>query len=313
MKKILIAVAGYFKPQKYEGSVYKNRPSDIIFHTINITILLLITLICIIPFYFLLVNTLSSYYYVSRNLVRFWPRGWTFENYLVLFDVGDFWQALWITVARTVIGTAAMVLVSAFAGYIFSKRTMWQRKLFYRMVIIPMFFNAGMIPWFVTMMSLGLTDNFLGFIIPMMLAPFNIILVKTYIESLPKEMEESAKIDGAGILTIFFKMMLPMSIPILATITIFGAVAHWNSLQDSLILMMNRQDLYVLQHRLFIHMTQEAQLRESLARSGAVGAIRDLRVVQYTLAMTTALPIILVYPLLQRFFIKGIMVGAVKG
>jgi len=313
MKRALAFVANYFKPQKAQGAVYKNGPGDIIFHIINITVLLTFTVICILPFYFLFVNTISNEEYVARNMVTFWPRGFTLRNYFMLRDVGGFFQSLGVTIARTVIGTALMVLLSSFAGYLFSKRTMWKRKLWYRLAIITMYFNAGLIPWFLTMMNLGLTDNFLGYIVPMMIAPFNIILVKTYVESIPKDIEESAEIDGAGILTIFLKIILPLSIPILATIAIFGAVAHWNSLQDSLILMQNSPNLFVLQHRLHIYLTQAGELTQIIAEANPNRVIRDVRIIQYTLAMASAIPIVLVYPLMQRFFIKGMMIGAVKG
>jgi len=311
VKKTLAFVANYFRPQKDERPIYKNRPSDIIFHIINITVFLVITIICIMPFYFLLVNTLSGEYYVSRNLVRFWPRGFTLRNYLMIFEVSQFMRALWITFARTILGTILMVLFCAFAGYIFSKKAMWNRKLWYRFVVITMYFNAGIMPWFITMMNLGLTDNFMGYILPMMVAPFNIILVKTYIESIPVDIEESARIDGAGILTVFFKIMLPLSIPILATIAIFGAVAHWNRFDDSLILMQNSPNLWVMQHQLHIYLVQAGELSQQMAQAGQ--PVRDIRIVQYTLAMATAIPIILVYPFMQRFFIKGMMLGAVKG
>jgi len=313
MKKAALFIAKYFRVEKPSMPVYKLGAKDVIFHVINITVLLALTLVCILPFYFLFVSTISSNYYVSQNLVTFWPRGITLQNYLLLFDISDFMRAFWITTARTVLGTGSMVLLSSFAGYLFANRKMWRRKLWYRLTIIPMYFNAGMIPWFLTMLSLGLTNTFLAYIIPMMIVPFNIILVKTYIESIPPDIEESAKIDGAGILTIFFKILLPLCIPILATIAIFGAVAHWNSLLDSLILNMNSPELFVLQHVLRNHLQDAANARRFIIEANPNIILPDPRILQNTIAIASALPIILVYPLLQRFFIKGMMIGAVKG
>ena len=131
-----------------------------------------------------------------------------------------------MTVARTVIGTGLMVVVSAFAGYLVTRREMQHRTFWYRFLIITMYFNAGLIPWYLTMSMLGLTNNFLGYIIPTIVAPFNVILVKTYVESIPVELEESAFIDGAGYLKVFRYIIWPLSKPILATIAVFGAVGR---------------------------------------------------------------------------------------
>jgi len=145
------------------------------------------------------------------------------------------------------------------------------------------------------------------------IVPFNIILVKTYFESLPPDIEESAIVDGAGTLTIFFRIMWPLSLPILATIAIFGAVGHWNSFQDSLILMQGNRDLFTLQHRLYDYLKKSTNLASQI-REGLVSGINlDDRIIQYTISMVSIIPIMLVYPFMQRYFIKGIMMGAVKG
>ena len=177
-----------------------------------------------------------------------------------------------------------------------------------------MYFNAGMIPWVMNMRLLGLTGNFLAYILPGIVAPYNIILVKTYIESIPDELEESAFIDGAGYMTVFRKIIWPLCKPILATIAIFGAVGHWNSFTDSLMLMTDSPKLYTLQHLLYNFLRSAEALKSQMnTQTGVDTAQLTTSVVQYTVSMITIIPILVVYPFLQRYFEKGIMLGAVKG
>ncbi|MBP5308581.1 MAG: carbohydrate ABC transporter permease [Clostridia bacterium] len=296
------------------GTVHKNTPADYVFYVINYAVFMLFALLCFFPFYYLFINTVSDNGEVFRGAITIYPKGIHFGNYTALQYVANLGRSVWITVSSTVISTAIMVFASAFAGYIFTKKNMWHRRLWYRFTIIPMYFNAGLLPWFLNMHSLGLTNNYLAYILPNIVVPFNIIMVKTYIESIPADIEESAVIDGAGTLKIFMKIMLPLSIPILATITIFGAVNRWNAFNDSLILMTTSPKLFTLQHRLYIYLTQSNNL-EQLMRSGIKSNVQNLnqKVVQYTVSVVSTLPIVLVYPFMQRFFIKGIMMGAVKG
>ncbi|MCL1877962.1 MAG: carbohydrate ABC transporter permease, partial [Defluviitaleaceae bacterium] len=233
---------------------------DYVFHGLNGFVFILFTLLCFFPFYYLFINTISDNALVAAGQINFIPRGIHIENYISVFNVPDIGQALYITTMRTVIGTTIMVLASGFVGYLVTQQKMLWRKWVYRFIIVTMYFNAGLIPWFLNMSMLGLTNNFWGYVIPLIVQPFNIILVKTYVESLPAEMEESALIDGAGYFTIYRSIILPLSKPILATIGIFGAVGHWNSLMDSMILMLGEPRLYTLQHRLWIYLDQASDI-----------------------------------------------------
>ncbi len=201
----------------------------------------------------------------------------------------------------------------------FTRETLWGRKFWYRFVVVTMYFNAGIIPWFITMMNLRLTNNFWGYIWPVVVQPFYVVLCKTFVESTPKELQEAAEIDGAGTLTIFFRVMLPVIKPILATIAIFAAVAQWNSFQDTLILMTDSK-LFTLQFVLYQYINQANSLRGLINNaSGTVDIAASLAKAQtatsirMTVTIIVVTPIILVYPIFQRFFVKGIMIGAVKG
>ena len=304
--------------KKTHKQKYKLSPGDILFEVLNYLIFTLFTLACIFPFYYLFINTISNNDMVLKGTINFIPRGIHFGNYLALLNVGDLSTAFLISVARTILGTTLMVMASALVGYLVTKQEMWGRKFWYRFLVITMYFNSGIIPVFLNMQMLGLTNSFWVYIIPGIVAPYNIILVKTYIESIPADLEESASIDGASHMTIFRKIIWPLCKPILATIAIFGAVGHWNSFTDSLIYMQSAPNLYTLQHRLYIYLNQASNLKSLMQSGGAVSeaAIQSAlsgKIIKYTISMVTVIPILLVYPFMQRYFEEGIMLGAVKG
>ena len=304
--------------EKTHKKKYRTRPGDMLFNLINYLIFILFTVACIFPFYYLFINTISDNDLVVKGVINFIPRGLHLDNYKSLLNVSDLSNAFLVSVGRTLLGTAFMVAASAFVGYLVTKQEMWGRKFWYRFLIITMYFNAGLIPWFLNMQILGLTNTFWAYIIPGIVAPYNIILVKTYIESIPAELEESAQIDGATHMVIFRKIIWPLSKPILATIAIFGAVGHWNSFTDSLILMQSAPTLYTLQHRLYIYLNTASNLSALMESGGQVSdavlkSALSAKVIKYTISMVTVIPILVVYPFMQRYFEKGIMLGAVKG
>ncbi len=293
-------------------------PGDIVFETCLYIFFGLFTLLCVFPFYYLFINTISANDAVVSGKVNFFPIGVHIQNYVALKEVADLGSSILVTIARSIVGTALMVIVSAWAGYLVTKQKMWKRSFMYRALVITMYFNAGLIPWYMNMLMLGLTDNVLAYIIPGMIAPYNISLVKTYIESIPASLEESAVIDGANTPTVFLKIILPLSVPILATIAIFGAVGNWNSFQDSLLLMSGKPELYTLQHRLYVYLNKSSNLSALVSGSGQLSqaqqdTLLSSRVIKYTISMVSIIPILCVYPFMQRFFVKGIMLGAVKG
>jgi len=296
--------------------VISKKKRDLVFSIINYTVFGVFTLLCVIPFYYLFINTISDNDLVKRGLIRLIPKGFHLNNYAEVFKLRGLGQAAFISLSRTIGGTALTVLASAFVGYLVTKKNMWGRKFWYRYIVITMYFSAGLIPWYMNMVTLRLLNNFLAYILPTMIAPFSIILVKTYIESIPPSLEESASIDGAGTITIFSRIILPLIKPILATIAIFAAVGHWNSFMDTLFLMTNEK-LFSLQFVLWRYLN-EANYLASIMRSGttvAVNAAQALtpRTIQMTISMVVVFPILCAYPFMQRFFIKGIMVGAIKG
>ncbi|NTV78665.1 MAG: carbohydrate ABC transporter permease, partial [Clostridiales bacterium] len=212
------------------------------------------------------------------------------------------------------------VLASAFLGFMFTQEKMWKRKAAYRFLVITMYFNAGLIPLYLTMKNLQLLNSFWVYIIPLIVQPFNIILVKTYIESIPKSLQEAAEIDGASLMKIFLKVILPTCKPILATIAIFSAVGQWNSFQDTLIYITDSK-LYSLQYLLYTYINQVTSLA-TMIKNNTSGTGLDMASlvnqqtptsIRMTVSAVVVLPILMIYPIFQRYFVKGIMIGSVKG
>lgn len=287
-----------------------------IYNVFNIIVLSLFTLVCVYPFYYLIINSFSDNNASAAGEVMWWFKGFHLQNYKDVLSLDGLATAAWISVARTVIGTVLTVLASAYLGFMFTQKRMWARSFWYRFVIITMYFNAGLIPMFITMKNLHLTNNFWVYILPAIVQPFNIILVKTYIESIPASLQEAAEVDGAGTLTVFYKIVLPMCTPILATVGIFSAVNQWNSFQDTLIYMTDSK-LYSLQYLLYTYINQASALANSVKANAAnVSALASAATptsIRMTVSVIVVLPIMFTYPFFQRFFVKGMMLGAVKG
>jgi ABC-type glycerol-3-phosphate transport system permease component len=196
---------------------------------------------------------------------------------------------------------------------------MYFRRFIYRLVVITMYVNSGLIPWFLTMKMYGLSNNIWVYIVPRAISAYYVILLKTFMEPLPASLEESAELDGAGILTVFTRIIFPLSKPILATIAVFAAVTQWNSWFDNLILV-TRADLKTLQLTLRDVLNRASALAKQMNQSGSgssmeIASTMDITPtsVRMTMTMIVTLPILFVYPFMQRYFIKGIMLGAIKG
>lgn len=291
---------------------------DVAFNVFNYIFFALFTLICIYPFYYILINSISDNHQSALGNVILLPMGIHFDNYVEVMKLKGIGNAALISLARTVLGTFCTVFASAILGYLFIKKEMWGRRFWYRFVVITMYFNAGIIPWFIVMYNIGMMNNFWAYILPGIVSPFFIILVKTYIESIPPSLEESAAIDGAGFWTILTRIIIPLIIPIIATITIFSAVGQWNYFIDTLFLMPKKEN-WTLQFILYNYLSNSTSLSTLLktaqgsSMASDVARLQTATSVRMTITIVVVFPVLLVYPIFQRFFIKGIMIGAVKG
>lgn len=298
---------------------YKRSFSDHLMSVITYIVYTFFAFVCLYPFYYIFINTISNNDLSQRGKVLFWPKEIHFTNYQQVFQIKGLFDAFKISLLRTVIGTVLTVICAAFLGYMFTRESLWKRKFWYRFVVATMYFNAGVIPWYLTMVKLGLTNNFWAYIFPMIVSPFYIVLCKTFVESIPKELQEAAEIDGAGTLRIFWSVIRPVIKPILATIAIFAAVNQWNAFQDTLLLVTDSK-LYSLQFLLYNYINQANSLKTAISSSTSSANIAaslahaaNATSIRMTVTMFVVIPIILVYPFFQRYFTKGIMIGAVKG
>lgn len=281
---------------------------------VNYVMLSLLMAVTIYPFYYILIYSVSDPIEVQKG-VYFWPAGFSLEAYRSVTQLPGIVDSSIVSVSRTVLGTLITVFCCSFFAYLITKEELPFRKFIYRFVLITMYFNAGFIPWYLTMKTYGLQNNFLLYIIPSAISGFNIILIKTFIEQLPPSLEESAKIDGAGYFKIYTSLIFPLSMPIIATIAVFSAVGQWNTWFDNFFLVENPK-LQTLQLVLYNFLNQSSNLSnmttEQLTRGDAVRTLTP-QSIRMTITMLVTLPIVLVYPMLQRYFVKGIMMGAVKG
>jgi len=293
----------------------KTKQWDILFQTVVVLVLTFFVVLCVYPFYYILIYSLSDPKVVVKANILLLPAGFTFSNYIQMLKLPGIFSAFIVSICRAVVGTVVTVFVNSMLAYALTKNQLPAKKILYRISVVSMYINAGLIPWYVVMVKLGLKNNPLLYILPYTVVAFYLILVKTYIEQLPVALEESAFIDGAGFFTIFIKIVMPLCKPILAAVAVFSAVNQWNMWYDNLFLV-RAKNLQTLQLTLLNYLKEA----EAIAQRAMAG--NSLQGVQYylsplsikmTLTMIVAIPIILVYPIMQKYFLEGIMIGAVKG
>lgn len=279
----------------------------------------LFAFVCVYPFYYVIINSFSANNLSERGKVLLIPLEPHLKNYTSVFNLPGLADAAKMSLMRTVVGAVLTVFIAAFLGFMFTRNSLWHRKLWYRFVTVTMYINAGIIPWVITMQNLKMSNNFWGYIFPMVVQPFYIVLCKTYCESVPPALQEAAEIDGAGTLRVFFSVMLPVIKPILATIAVFAAVNQWNSFQDTLLLMTDPK-FETLQSKLYQYINQASSLKalvsnstSSTAMMASLAHAATATSIRMTVTVVVVFPIMCVYPFFQRYFTKGIMIGAVKG
>ena len=294
-------------------------PVDTLMSVITYIVYTLFAFVCVYPFYYIFINTISNNDLSARGKIRFIPQDIHFTNYVNVSHIPALKNAFFISVSRTILGTLLTVGASAFLGYMFTRETMWKRRLWYRMVVVTMYFNAGIIPFVITMRNLHLYDTFWVYILPTIVSPFYIVLCKTFVESVPKELTDAAELDGAGTMKVFTAVIIPVIKPILATVAIFSMVAQWNSFQDNVLLAPNPK-LATLQFTLYQYINQASSLKALVNSTGNAASLAaslahaaTATSIRMTVTIVVVAPILLVYPIFQRYFVKGIMIGAVKG
>ncbi len=291
-------------------------PSRVLFNILNYGLFGIFAFICLYPMYYILIYTLSRPDLAQKSPVVLYPLGFSLFNLKKVLTINGLGGAVFISVARTVVGTCLTVIVCMFLGYAFSKQRFPARKFLYRMLVVTMYVSGGMIPTYLVFKTYGLLNTFWVYIIPTMISAYYVILIKTFIEQIPPSLEESAFIDGAGYLTVFFRIIFPMCLPIVATIAIYAAVRQWNAWFDNHIYAFANKKLTTMQYMLYRYLQEAERLIKELEETSEERDIGELLTpfgVRMAVTLITVVPILFVYPFLQRYIIKGIMIGAVKG
>jgi putative aldouronate transport system permease protein len=293
----------------------KKTAGDIVFEVFNYTIMIILAIITLYPFLHVLAVSLNDPYDAIKGGITIFPRKFTLVNYIETLNYPQIPWAVFITVLRTVVGTALGVLSSAMVAYVINRKDFIARKPVSIMFIITMYVGGGLIPEYMLMRGLGLMNNFLVYILPGLISPFNVIVIKSYMEGIPSDVEESAMIDGANDFLIFWKIILPLCAPVIATISLFIAVGHWNSWFDTYLYCSSEPKLTTLQYELQ-KILSNAAASSQVDYYSNLDPNRTMKVTPHSLRMAmtiiVTMPILFVYPFVQRYFIHGMTIGAVK-
>lgn len=282
------------------------------FDVINTLFMLLLCFICLYPIWYVIVNSFNDAKDALLGGIYWWPRKFSLKNYQKVFEDVKVLQAFKITILKTVIGTTVNVLFTAMVAYPLSKKNLLGRKFYMAVGTITMFFSGGLIPGFLLYKNMGLLNNFWIYILPAAFNFFNLIIFCNFFSEIPSALEESAKMDGANDWTIFGRIILPLSKPVLATIALFAGVGQWNDYFGGLMYMTNRTDLEPVQTYLYRLVAQAQSSQMATAASNIVAADTTSTSIKLAAMVVTTLPICCVYPFLQKYFVAGVMVGAVK-
>ncbi|MDQ0723285.1 carbohydrate ABC transporter permease [Paenibacillus amylolyticus] len=287
------------------------RTSNRIFDIVNISFISLFVIFCLAPFLHTIAISLSSNRAITSGEVTIFPKEFNWDSYIQVFSDQSMLYSLGFTTILTVVTTVLCMLFTLAAAYPLTKKKLKGRKLFMYVIIITMFFSGGMIPEYLLIRDLNMLNSVWALILPGLVSPFNLIILISFFRGIPESLEESAEIDGSSHVHTLFKIILPLSMPVLATLALFYAVGRWNGFQDSL-LYINDPKLYPLQLKLF-QMVQNNMVSELTLMEGANRTPLTPESLKAATVVFATVPILLVYPWLQKYFVSGAMLGAVKG
>ncbi len=292
----------------------KRSVGTVIFDTLNEMFMILVCFLCLYPIWYVIVNSFNDAKDAMMGGIYWWPRKFSLENYITVFEDKSVIQAFKVTIGKTLFGTLLNVFFTAMVAYPLSKKQLIGRKAYMMFGTVTMFFAGGLIPTFVLYKQLNLLNNFLVYIIPAAFNFFNLLIFINFFREIPMSLEESAKIDGASDWGIFIKIILPLSKPVLATIALFAGVGQWNDYFGGLMFMTSRVDLEPIQTYLYrmVAQVQSSQMAQSISAANITASDTTSTSIKLAAMVITTLPICCVYPFLQKYFVKGMMIGAVK-
>jgi putative aldouronate transport system permease protein len=276
-------------------------------------ILIVALFVTLYPFYYIVIMSFNDGLDSAKGGVYLFPRKFSIENYKKFFSDDKWIRGFFVSVTRTILGAVLTVIFTSLVAYGLSFRELVLKKVYFVIIIFSMYFSGGIIPYYVLLRWLGLINHFSVYIIPEILSPFFILVTIAFFREMPGELHESARIDGANDLTIFLRIIMPLSMPIVATIALFSGVSHWNSWLDSAFFIQNPA-LRTLSYLMMVVINQsQINANASYAELAHFTTSVTIFSIQMTAVVIAVVPIIFVYPFLQRYFIKGLMIGSVKG
>lgn len=298
---------------KSAGSI-KAKKDVILFQGMGIFLLLVFAFICVMPFVLIISSSLTSEESIIQYGYNLWPRDLDFTSYQVIFkNPGKILRSYFTTIFVTVAGTVCSVFINTMTGYVIQRRDFRQRNMVSFYFFFTTLFSGGLVPWYILCVKyLGLGNNILALFLPTMVSVWNIILVKGFMVGIPFEITESAKIDGANDFVIFIKLIFPLSKPVVATIGLFTALTYWNDWYMCM-LFIKKEGLYTLQYLLYQLMGSIQAMRSIASQSGVVLDTMPVESMKMALTIVVTGPMVLLYPFVQKYFVKGITVGSVKG
>ena len=286
----------------------------LVFKAVGYPLIFLFAAVCLIPFLIVIGSSFTAESYIIRNGYSILPKEWSIESYATIFrSPMAIIRAYGVTIFVTTAGTVLSVFLNTMAGYVLQRKDFeWRNKLSF-FYFFTTLFSGGLMPWYIMCVKyLHLKDSIWAMILPGIVSVWNILLVKGFMAGIPLEMTESAKIDGAGDFSIFLRLIWPLSKPVIATIGLFTALTYWNDWYNSM-LFINNDHLYSLQYQLYKLLNDARVLRQLASEAGIVVDTVPIESMKMALTVVVTGPIVLLYPFVQRYFIKGLTLGAVKG
>ena len=283
---------------------------DTAFDYVNIALLVVLALLCLYPMWFVIVGSFNKGYDYLKGGVYFWPRTFTWANYAVVLADNRIWQGLLMTVIRCLIGPVLHIFLCSIVAYGMSRKELHGKKFFNIFGLITMFFSGGLVPFYVLCKMLGMLNTFAMYILPGAYSVYNMILIRSFIKGIPEELHEAAVLDGAGEFRIYFTMIIPLSMPILMTVLLWGILGHWNDYTTTFFYAPATRDIYTLQYILML-IIQEGNVQSNVG--SAVSGEAASETISLAAMVIGTIPMLIAFPFLQKYFTKGLYVGSLKG
>ncbi|VTR59288.1 carbohydrate ABC transporter permease [Paenibacillus lautus] len=285
--------------------------SEVLFDSANVILLCLLSLITLYPFLYVLFASISTpAEFVQHRGILLWPKGFSLDSYRMVFENPNIIRSYLNTIFYVVVGTTLNILMTALGAYGLSRKNVMWKGAIMMLIVMTMFFDGGLIPKYLLVKNMGLLDTYWALIIPSAMTTWNLIIMRTAFQGVPDALEESARIDGATDWTILFRIIIPLSLPVIAVMVLFYGVWHWNKWFDALIYLRDR-DLFPLQLILREILIQN-DTSSMMTSVGGGDRMPVGETIKYATIMVATLPILFLYPFLQKYFVKGVMIGAIK-